>query len=153
MARGVAAICAAAVAVLGGCSATQSAGGGPITITTGLPGGPPTQYQLVPAAVAAPPPPALPGGLPPSGRYRGEMVSVNNPGGRCTPRVPVNNWTVQGARVRFGGFRGTIEPTGVLNMQQRGAWVSGQFRGSQFVGEFWSPGLSCDYTMVLEHVG
>ncbi|HEX3350594.1 MAG TPA: hypothetical protein VHS58_21095 [Acetobacteraceae bacterium] len=131
-----------------------------MTITTNLPGGTPQAYVLtpVPPGGGVPPPPGMmtppaplpPAGIPPSGSYTGEMVSVNDPGGRCTPRVPLYNWTVRGTRVRFGGFVGTIRPNGVLNMQQRGSYVSGEFRGPQFVGELWSPSPACDYRMTLQ---
>ena len=151
---------AAAIAVLGGCSATTSVNGGPVVVTARAPGGSPSTFQLQPVTPGAGPPPGMepvsippgPPGIPPSGAYRGEMVSINDPGGRCTPRVPLFNWTVRGTRVRFGTFRGTIEPNGVLNMQGRGSYISGQFYGPHFVGEFWSPGPSCDYRLTLSLV-
>jgi hypothetical protein len=127
-----------------GCTMTSS-GTGPGTVTVRQPGS-------LPAPPSAPPPQAA---LPPNGTFAGvaELSSSPSTSIGCTREVQIRSFTVNGDRVRFQGFRGTIQPDGSLQMQAGGSFISGNFDGGRFVGSFWRPQPSCTYDMVLNHVG
>lgn len=125
------------------CSYTFEPGSGaPGTLAVNTPG---TLRPLPPSDVVAPASPARPV----SGRWRGQAVALNDPGGRCTMTTRVSNWTVDGDRVRFGKFRGRIQPDGSLRMQAGPRIVEGRFIGSEFTGQYWSPQPSCIYAITL----
>lgn len=90
---------------------------------------------------------------PASGMYRGEAVALNDPGGYCSTRMAVTNWTVSGNEVSFGAFRGTIQPDGALAMQAGPRYVQGRYTGSHFVGRYTTPQPSCEYQITVDPVG
>ena len=59
---------------------------------------------------------------------------------------------VDGDRVRFGGFRGTITPQGQVNMQLGSTFIIGRFVNDTFQGETWAPPLGCNYELTLNRV-
>lgn len=78
------------------------------------------------------------------------MTIMQDPGGRCTSRVPLTGWQVNGNQVTFGAFNGTIGSDGSLTMQSGPSYISGRFTGSHFQGRFYRPGPFCNYAMSLE---
>jgi hypothetical protein len=128
-----------------GCTMTSSQSG-PGTVTVRQPGSLPA-----PPPQAAPSPPAPPL----NGAFAGVAKLSSNPSASmgCTSEVQIRSFTVNGDRVRFQGFRGTIQPDGSVQMQAGGSFISGNFDGGRFTGSFWRPQPSCTYDMVLNHVG
>ncbi len=132
-----------------GCTMTSSATG-PTTVTFRQPGTLPAPASAPPSQ-AAPSPPAPP----PNGTYAGVAQLSSNPsaGIGCKREIQIRSFTVNGDRVRFQGFRGTIQPDGSLQMPGGASFISGSFDGGRFVGSFWRPQPSCTYDLVLNHVG
>ena len=64
---------------------------------------------------------------------------------------------VRGRSVRYGGYRGTIEPGGGLQMAYGQNWIIGQFEGTTFHGQIdlyaGFEGLACSYMLSLARVG
>ena len=54
----------------------------------------------------------------------------------CPPELTLKNFRVEGNQVRFGGFRGTIQPDGSVQIPNRDVWLTGRFAGTEFRGEF-----------------
>ncbi|HME25134.1 MAG TPA: hypothetical protein VKI44_28045 [Acetobacteraceae bacterium] len=132
-----------------GCTITTTpTGTGPTAITVRQPGTLPAPATVAPSQVA-PGPPAPP----PNGTFAGVAQLTSSPASGCRREVPIRNFVVSGDRVRFQGFRGTIQPDGSLEMQAGSAFVSGNFDGGRFVGSFWRPHPACTYDLVLDHVG
>jgi hypothetical protein len=129
-----------------GCTMTSSTTG-PGTVTVRQPG----SLPAAPPPQAAPSPPAPPL----NGTFAGVAQLSSNPGASiaCTREVQIRSFTVNSDRVRFQGFRGTIQHDGSVQMQAGGSFISGNFDGGRFVGSFWRPQPSCTYDMVLNHVG
>jgi hypothetical protein len=122
------------------------------------------------------PSPAAPGGFPPpppgldvpaapvptspaerNGNYAGTAVPLNTGGGLCISNQQVGNFRVRGNSVRYGGFRGRIDPEGGLQMVYGQDWIIGQFEGATFHGQldlnsyFGTQG--CTYMLSLARVG
>jgi hypothetical protein len=121
------------------------------------------------------PPPAMPGGVigPPAnlentppvpaqqvdrnGNYTGTAEPLDTGGGLCVTTRKVGNFRVHGNRVRYGGFRGTIDANNGLQMVSGTNWIIGQFEGATFhgqldlMGRFGSPG--CSYMFNLQRTG
>jgi hypothetical protein len=121
-----------------------------------------------PAADAVPPPgnlePPNPGaaGPPPvaqapgwDGAYAGEGLLTSDPGGQinCPNRMPVHGMTVENGRVRFGDFRGTIQPDGTVRMPFGQSSVSGRFADGRFMGNLYQPFPGCRYDLELRRTG
>ncbi len=119
----------------------------------------PTMQAPGPAAVetgTAPPPPGSPASVAPapqSGHYAGTGFVMRNQGTLCAQQIRVTNFVVNGNRVSFGAYRGTIQPDGSLHMQAGPTYVYGQFVGSHFDGRFWRPPPGCTYDLSLDPVG
>jgi hypothetical protein len=76
---------------------------------------------------------------------------VRDPFGQlCADPLHVGNFNVEGSKVSFGAYSGTVAPNGSLQMQVGQTWVYGQFIGSHFEGRFWQPYPGCTYTLSLE---
>lgn len=129
-----------------GCTMTSSQTG-PGTVTVRQPGSLPAP----PPQQAAPIPPAPPL----NGTFAGvaQLSSAPSASIGCTREVQIRSFTVNGDRVRFQGFRGTIQPDGSVQMQAGPSYITGNFDGGRFVGSLWRPQPSCTYDMVLNHVG
>jgi hypothetical protein len=104
----------------------------PLTSNAAPPGG----------GLAAPPGMGGPGapGAPPfngdlSGNYSGYGNVTEDPVASCEPNIHMYNFRVSGRQVRFGGFHGTIEPNGALQMVFGRTWIIGRFDGPQFEGQ------------------
>lgn len=153
--------CAVAIMlVLAGC-----AGGTPPTIVLDTPSGPTALYSPGPEVPGAPPPPGLTGLAPPppqpanlDGTYAGVAQPLDTGGGLCIANRKVGGFRVRGRSVRFGQFRGTIQPDNGVQMVAGQNWIYGQFEGSEFQGQidftnsrFGAPG--CTYMMALQRVG
>jgi hypothetical protein len=61
--------------------------------------------------------------------------------------------TVTGDRVRYQGFRGTIQSDGFVTMQAGSRFLYGFFDSTQFTGHLWQPHPACTYDIVLTHGG
>ena len=90
---------------------------------------------------------------PQSGHYAGTGFVMRNQGTLCAQQIRVTNFVVNGNRVSFGAYRGTIQPDGSLHMQAGPTYVYGQFVGSHFDGRFWRPPPGCTYDLSLDPVG
>jgi len=120
------------------------------------------------------PTPAMPGGsVPPppgmgvasaspgqrvgrEGNYSGRAIVLNSGGGQCRGTFTMTNFRVSGNSARFGGFRGTIDAEGGLQMVYGQDWIIGQFEGATFHGQIdlWGRiGPSCSYMINLDRVG
>ncbi len=77
--------------------------------------------------------------------------------------MQVTGFHVSGNSVRFGGFRGTIDSAGGLQMVHGGQWIVGQFEGTTFNGQFTFPpqnqrrvrasGPGCSFVLSLNRIG
>jgi hypothetical protein len=134
-------------------------GGCTYRMTSASPGQVTFEDQGVPPA--APVPPAMGGTAgavpaapaPRNGAYAGIGRVLTNTGGTCGDPIRITNFTVNGNKVSFGSFRGTIQPSGALQMQAGPRYVYGQFTGPHFEGRFWQPQPACTYSMSLDPVG
>lgn len=120
------------------------------TVTYNAPG-------TLPAVAGAPfpPPPGMEAPVSPtpqSGKYAGTGTTITNPGDVCSSQIRVGNFIVDGNRVSFGAYHGTILPDGSLHMQAGQTYVYGQFIGSHFDGRYWRPPPSCTYNLSLDPV-
>jgi hypothetical protein len=92
-----------------------------------------------------------------SGTYAGVAVPLNAGGGTCIQNRQVTDFRVYGRSARFGGFRGTVAPDGIVEMAHGQDWIVGQFDGATFNGHLTLGGrrttLSCTYTITLRRVG
>ncbi len=137
-----------ALLALAGCTMdVQPATGQPSTVVMRMPGTiePSTRAPAIP--LASQPAGEFP---PPSGRYRVTATPLNSKGGRCGNTLDRNPWTVDGMNVRFGAFRGTIQPNGALRMQANKDFIQGRFFGAHFTGRFWRPSPLCSYALSVE---
>ena len=117
---------------------------GPGTLTVRMPG-------TLPAVASPPQGPITP---PPSGIFAGVGTLSSSPGGRCSWEIPINHFVVTGNRIRYQGFRGTIQPPDTfLQMQAGNRFIYGYFDGGRFVGHYWQPHPECTYDLVLTHAG
>ena len=116
-----------------------------------------------PAAPSAtnPSAPAHPQTIDRSGNYAGTAQPMNTGGGACIRPLRVTNFRVSGDSVRFGGFRGTIDSAGGLQMAHSEQWIVGQFEGTTFHGQLTLPpqrrfrtiGPDCSYVLSLDRIG
>jgi hypothetical protein len=92
-----------------------------------------------------------------SGSYTGSATVLASNGYACQSPVKISGFHVNGNAVRFGGFRGRIDPYNGLQMANRGQWIVGQFDGATFNGQitFWSNQLGprCTYLLNLQRTG
>lgn len=112
---------------------------------------------------SVPPPPGLgaaPAGLNQAvsrdGNYSGNAMVLNTGGGQCRGTFTMTNFRVGGNLARFGGFRGTIDAEGGLQMVYGEDWIIGQFEGATFHGQvdLWGrTGPGCSYMISLERTG
>jgi len=122
-----------------------------------------TPQSAMPGAGIAPPPGLDPAAPAPaqtgdrSGTYAGVAVPLNTGGGICIQNRQVTNFRVRGRSARFGGFRGTIAPDGIVEMAFGQDWIVGQFDGPTFNGHLNLNGrrtvLGCTYMLTLHRVG
>ena len=146
--------------VLASCSGTAP------TVLLDTPTGATPIYQpppSMPGGLVGPPPglnnqslpPVRPGNL--SGTYAGTAVPLDTGGGLCIQNQRVGGFRVRDNSVRYGGFRGTIAPSGSVQMVYGQDRIFGQFEGATFRGQldlrgrFGAPG--CTYQFSLERVG
>ncbi|MGC1409755.1 MAG: hypothetical protein WA864_12510 [Acetobacteraceae bacterium] len=156
---------AVAVAVVV-CVLLASCSGTPPTVLLDTPTGVTPIYQPspgMPGGVVGPPPGLYNQSSPPvrprdlSGTYAGTAVPLDTGGGLCIQNQQVGGFRVRGNSVRYGGFRGTIAPSGSVEMVYGRDWIFGQFEGATFRGQldlrgrFGAPG--CTYQFSLERVG
>ncbi len=127
-----------------GCTATTDGASSAITIH--MPG-------RIPPTAAIPPRPSLPSGPPPSGRFSGTGTLANSAGSGCRRQIPMAGMVVTGTRVRYQGFRGTIQPDGFVRMQAGDRHLYGFFDSTQFTGHLWQPHPECTYDVILTHAG
>jgi hypothetical protein len=91
------------------------------------------------------------------GQYAGSAVVLDSDGGVCLRPLAVSGFVVQGNESRFGGFHGTIDDAGRLQMVYGGTWIVGQFQDAVFHGQLtvqgarWDP--ACSYLVNLQRVG
>jgi hypothetical protein len=120
----------------------------------GMAGPPPGLEPTTPV-----PPPGFAEGLPVSrsGSYSGTAEVLMTNGGLCRENLTVSGFKVSGNTARFGGFRGTIEPNGNIQMFYGSEWIVGQFEGATFRGQLDLPsrsfGPGCSYLLSLQRVG
>jgi hypothetical protein len=123
-----------------------------------------TPSSAPPGGSLANPPPGLDPLLPPAapvgsrnGTYSGWAEVFTTAGGLCTEGMKVIDFKVHGNAVRFGRFRGTIQPDGGLQMVSGGTWIIGQFEGPTFRGQVSSPGafhtVGCTFILALDRTG
>jgi hypothetical protein len=162
-----------ALALLSACTAefTQQPGGGysPTLVQANVPGAGPVPLNapaqgpsgnLPPPSNLVPPPAGSPLPVPGaaadhSGNYSGVADVLSSGGGQCWYNHEVTNFRVNGNRVRFGGFRGTIDANGGVQMVRGNTWITGQFSGSQFTGTLtytpmFNDTFGCSYRLVLD---
>lgn len=145
--------------LLSGCS------GGPAVLLDTPAGVTPiyTPSPDMPGGLVAPPP-GLANSLPPparpinrNGTYAGTAVPLDAGGGICMSNQQVGNFHVRGNAVRYGGFRGHIQPDGGLQMVYGQNWIIGQFEGAAFHGQLDLNGRfneeGCTYMLSLQRVG
>ncbi|HTI81102.1 MAG TPA: hypothetical protein VL614_11700 [Acetobacteraceae bacterium] len=112
-----------------------------------MPGG-----AIAPPPGMMPPPPVLTGSR--NGSYTGTAFPLETGGGLCISTLTVSGFHVNGNAVRFGGFRGRIDPNNGLQMIYGNRWIVGQFEGPTFhgqldvTGSFGAPG--CTYMLNLQ---
>jgi len=147
------------------CLLLASCGGGPAVLLDTPTGVTPiyTPSSDMPGGLVAPPP-GLANSLPPpaqsanrNGTYSGTAVPLDTGGGICVSNQQVGNFRVRGNSVRYGGFRGRIQPDGGLQMVYGQNWIIGQFEGATFHGQldlnarFNEQG--CTYMLSLQRTG
>ena len=122
-----------------------------------------TPSPAMPGGLVAPPP-GLANSLPPpaqsvnrNGTYSGTAVPLDTGGGICMSNQQVGNFRVRGNTVRYGGFRGRIQPDGGLQMVYGQNWIIGQFEGATFHGQLDLNGRfneqGCTYMLSLQRTG
>jgi len=116
---------------------------GPGTLRINMPG------SLPAPAVAAPEAPAPT----PDGRFAGTGTLTSSVGSGCLRQRPFRSVTVTGNRVRYQGFRGTIDGNGFVRMQSGERFLYGFFNGPRFEGHYWQPHPDCTYDVMLTHQG
>ena len=112
---------------------------------------------ILPSQPAAPAPPFTPGSL--DGVYSGIASQLGTAGGRCLTDQKVTNFRVSGDTVRWGGFRGTIDRNGGVQIVHGRDWLYGEFIGTQFSGVLERTGIGgigsrqnpgCSYRLLLQ---
>jgi hypothetical protein len=92
--------------------------------------------------------PAGPSGW--DGTYAGEATWTSGPQWACPERIKIVDFRVSGARVAFGGFSGSIQPNGSIQMVYGTTWIAGQFSpGGQFNGSMSQEGGACTWGISL----
>ncbi len=97
----------------------------PMTIQPSQPAAPPQSSAQSSASVTP---------LSLNGVYSGIASPLGTGGGNCLADQKVTNFRVSGNSVRWGGFRGTIDRNGGVQIAYGGNWLFGQFIGTQFSG-------------------
>lgn len=115
-------------------------------------------YVRPPGSGFIPPPPGQVSIVDRDGTYAGIAEPLSTGGGLCITSTRVTGFHVQGNAVSFGGFSGTIDNRGGLQMTFARQWLIGEFVGTTFYGHLDVPansrfGLGCSFTMKLQRVG
>lgn len=145
--------------ILAGCS------GQPPNVVFDTPSGPvPLNGPASNTTSGPPPPPGMEPTQPAEARpvsrdgiYTGTATVLITNGNVCQDTFRVYGFHVNGNKVRFGGFRGTIQPDDGLQMVFGAQWIIGRFDGAvfhgqvAFVGPYGSPG--CTYELTLRRTG
>jgi hypothetical protein len=84
------------------------------------------------------------------GNYSGTMTGLPGHDVGCRPTMKVEGMHVSGGHVSFGSFIGTIGIDGMLQMESRFEWITGQFTGNRFSGRVQPQREGCGYQMELE---
>jgi hypothetical protein len=87
------------------------------------------------------------------GNYSGTMTGLPGHDVGCRPTMKVEGMHVSGGHVSFGSFVGTIGIDGMLQMESRFEWITGQFTGNRFSGRVQPQREGCGYQMELERAG
>ncbi len=87
------------------------------------------------------------------GNYSGTMTGLPGHDVGCRPTMKVEGMHVSGGRVSFGSFSGAIGIDGMLQMELRFEWITGQFTGNRFSGRVQPQREGCGYQMELERTG
>jgi hypothetical protein len=91
-----------------------------------------------------------------SGVYSGVAYPLDTAGGLCITNKRITGFEVRGNKVRWGGFRGTIDGSG-LQMVYGNTWFFGQFEGDVFQGQISSSGPrggpGCTFSVQLAKTG
>ncbi len=126
---------------------TLKTDGSTSSVTVNMPGSVPPHPAITPGAIAAA------SGSPPSGNFVGTGHLSNSAGSGCRAQIRISHFIVDGNRVRYQGFRGTIQGGSFVQMQQGSSFLSGIFDGDRFTGHLWRPHPDCTYDLALAHVG
>lgn len=92
------------------------------------------------------------------GLYQGPANAVFTGGGRCMTTQRVTDFKVRDNVAAWGGYSGTIDPNGYVEMTRGFEYLTGQFQGNRFIGRLetgaWSRrGPSCVFSFTLQRVG
>ncbi|HEY2619002.1 MAG TPA: hypothetical protein VGI78_16800 [Acetobacteraceae bacterium] len=87
------------------------------------------------------------------GDYSGSMTGLPGHDVGCRPTMKVEGMHVSGGHVSFGSFSGTIGIDGMLQMETRFEWITGQFTGNRFSGRVQPQREGCGYQMELARTG
>jgi hypothetical protein len=126
-----------------GCSVKTDLQGNSAVRINPLPGRLPAPTAAAPAA----PTPV------PDGRFSGTGTLTASVASGCQRQRPFNNLVVSGTRVRWQGFRGTIDQTGFARLQSGDRFLYGFFDGPRFAGHYCQPHPDCTWDVVLTHQG
>jgi len=69
------------------------------------------------------------------GVYTGTAVVKANTNFACGEQIPLGGFRVDGNTIRFGGFRGKVEPDGSASLSFGRNQMNGRFTGNTFHGE------------------
>jgi hypothetical protein len=126
---------------------------GPVTLNAPASSAPQGGLATPPPGLEQPAPMPAPS-VSRSGTYTGTATLLASNGYMCRNSVKVSGFHVNGNAVQFGGFRGTIQSDGGLQMVNRNQWIVGQFEGATFSGQisFSSNrlGPGCAYVLNLQ---
>lgn len=90
------------------------------------------------------------------GLYQGPANAIFTGGGTCPGVQQVADFHVTDNLAEWGGYNGTIDPNGQVEMHHGFEYLTGAFRGDQFIGQLetdaWSSGPSCVYIFNLRRV-
>ncbi len=94
------------------------------------------------------PPPSSPYGH--DGVYAGHAQALFSAGAQCSGYRTATDFRVEGRRVRFGPFNGTIGPEGGLQMIYGQNRIVGQFDDGRFSGVITYQVPPCSYAILLK---
>jgi len=149
-----------AALTVSGCAAQSGPPGASVildTVAGPLPMNPPVPVMVDQGAAGRPGGMAAQAVVSRDGQYAGSAVVLATDGGICLQPLAVSGFVVQGNSTQFGGFHGTIDEAGRLQMVYGGTWIVGQFQDAVFLGQLtvqgprWDPG--CSYLVNLHRIG